>query len=134
MDTMTAILTRRSVRQWTDKPISDKSLAKILEAGRFSPSPLNSQAWHFTIVKNRQTIKTLSEHAHHGSFCQHAQVLIAVTVDRNADVDIWLNEHDQHIYSGVCAMQNMWLASWDMGIGTCWITLDEKTTRRLLHI
>ncbi len=31
-------------------------------------------------------------------------------------------------------MENMWLAAWDMGIGVCWITVDEKTTRSTLGI
>lgn len=134
MDTITAIKTRRSVRNFTDQQIPDDILQEILEAGRFSPSPLNSQPWHFIIVKNKDTISSLMPKAQHGSFLTQANVVVVVTVDRQAKVDTWLSEHEQHVYSGACAIQNMWLAAWSLDVGGCWVTVDEKTTRGILSI
>lgn len=134
MDTQTAIITRRSVRAWTDQIIPEDLLQTILEAGRHSPSPLNSQAWKFTIIRKKETLQELMPTAQHASFVTMANILIVVTVDQAAEVDEWLSEHNQHIYSGVCALQNMWLSAWDKGVGGCWVTLDEKTTRRILDI
>ena len=122
------------MREWADKEIPQDVLLSILDMGRFAPSPLNSQPWHFTVVRNKETIHQLMEHAHHGSFLGHANVVVVVTVSQQAKVDEWLHEHEQHVYSGVCAMENMWLAAWDMGVGACWVTLNEQTTRELLHI
>jgi nitroreductase len=134
METLQAILTRRAVRKWTDQPVPDDLLLKILNAGRYSPSPLNSQAWHYTVVRNRDTIDALMKMAHHGSFLSLANVVIVVTVSKDAKVDGWLAEHEQHILSGACSMENMWLAAWDAGLGACWVTLDDATTRSLLAI
>jgi len=134
MDTLTAIKTRRATRNWMDKDVPKNVLLQILDAGRWAPSPLNSQPWHFIVIRNKNTIMTLTLQAHHGSFLNKANVIVAVTVDKQAKVDQWLSEHEQHIYSGVCAMQNMWLASWVLGLGVCWVTLDEKTTREVLQI
>lgn len=134
MQTLEAIKTRRAVRGWSDKEVADDTLQQILEAGRYAPSPLNSQPWHFTVIRNTNTIKKLMEKANHGSFLTAAKVVIVVTVSQEAKVDQWLSEHEQHIYSGVCAMENMWLAAWDMGLGVCWVTVDEKTTRELLGL
>lgn len=134
MQTYEAIQTRRAVREWSDQDIPEDTLQRVLEAGRSAPSPLNSQPWHFTVVRKKETIQKLMEHANHGSFLSLANTVIVVTVQKQAKVDEWLSEHEQHIYSGVCAMQNMWLAAWDMGLGVCWVTVDEKTTRSLLHI
>lgn len=134
MDTITAITTRRSVRAWTEQNIPEDLLQTILEAGRFSPSPLNSQGWKFTVIRDKESLKKLMPTAKHASFVTMANVLIVITVDKAAKVDEWLSEHKQHIYSGVCALQNMWLAAWDKGIGGCWVTVDEKTSRELLHI
>lgn len=134
MQTIEAIKTRRSVRGWNDKDISEEILLGILEAGRLAPSPLNSQPWHFTVVRDKEMINQLVKKAGHGSFLTTAKVVIVVTVSHEAKVDEWLSEHEQHIYSGVCAMENMWLAAWDAGVGSCWVTLDEKTTRALLAI
>jgi nitroreductase len=134
METLAAITTRRAVRQWDPRDIPGTVLHGILEAGRCAPSPLNSQPWHFTVVRKRDTIGKLMEHARHGSFLSHANVVIAVTVATQAEVDDWLAAHEQHLYCGVCAMQNMWLAAWDQGLGVCWVTLDEPRTRQLLGI
>lgn len=134
METLEAIKTRRAVRGWSEKDVTDESLQQVLEAGRYAPSPLNSQPWHFTVIRNADTIKKLMEKANHGSFLTAAKVVIVVTVSQKAKVDQWLSMHEQHIYSGVCAMENMWLAAWDMGLGVCWVTVDEKTTRELLGI
>lgn len=134
MQTIEAIKTRRAVRGWNEKDVSDETLQQILEAGRYAPSPLNSQPWHFTVIRSTDTIKKLMEKANHGSFLTSAKVIIVVTVQKQAKVDEWLSEHEQHIYSGVCAMENMWLAAWDLGLGVCWVTVDEKTTRELLGI
>ncbi len=73
-------------------------------------------------------------HAHHGSFLTKANVVIVVTVDKNAKVDEWLSEHEQHVFSGACAIENMWLAAWDLGLGGCWVTLDGKTAKEMLNI
>lgn len=134
MNTINAIKTRRAVRDWTDQEISAESLQTILEAGRWAPSPLNSHPWHFTVIKNNETLAKLSPQAHHGPFLSKANLAIVVTVDKNAKVDEWLSEHEQHLYSGACAIENMWFAAWDLGLGGCWITLDDKITRSLLAI
>jgi nitroreductase len=134
MQTLEAIKTRRAVRGWSEKDVAQDTLQQVLEAGRYAPSPLNSQPWHFTVIRNADTINKLMEHANHGSFLTQAKVVIVVTVLKQAKVDEWLAEHEQHIYSGVCAMENMWLAAWDMGLGACWVTVDEKTTRGLLGL
>ncbi len=134
MNTLDAIKTRRAVRSWTDQAVTDEQLTQILEAGRFAPSPLNSHPWHFTVLRSKKTMQQLMPDAKHGGFVTQANVVIVVTVDTKAKVDIWLSEHAQHIYSGACAIQNMWLAAWDMGLGACWVTLDEKATRKVLQI
>jgi nitroreductase len=134
MHTLEAIHTRRAVRKWSDTEVADDLVLQVLDAGHMSPSPLNSQPWHFTVVRNKETIAKLMEQAHHGSFLSLANVVIVVSVTQQAKVDEWLAEHEQHIFAGACAMQNMWLAAWDMGLGACWVTLNDKTTRALLDI
>ena len=69
--------------------------------------------------------------ARHGSFLTQVNVVIVVTVDKNAAIDTWLSEHQQHIVSGACTLQNMMLAGWDLGIVSCCVTLDSVTTHKL---
>lgn len=134
MNTLDAIKTRRAIRNWTNQAVSENILQQVLEAGRWAPSPLNSHPWTFIVINNRETIEKLMPQARHGSFLTKANVVIAVTVDKKAKVDEWLSEHEQHVYSGACAIQNMWLAAWELELGGCWVTLDEKSAREMLKI
>lgn len=134
MDTLIAIKTRRAVRSWTDQNIPDDVLSQVLDAGRWAPSPLNSHPWHFIVIRNKEAFDKLMPQAHHGTFLTKANVVIAVTVDKKAKVDEWLSENEQHVYSGACAIENMWLAAWDLGLGGCWVTLDEKSAKSVLSI
>ncbi len=134
MNTIKSILTRRTIRDWTNKYIKNEIILKILDAGRHAPSPLNSQPWHFIVVKKKNMVLELMKYANHGNFLSHAKVIIVVTVEKKARVDYWLSEHEQHLFSGACALQNMWLAAHDLGLGSCWVTLDESKTEKLLAI
>lgn len=134
INTLDAIKTRRAVREWSTKDVPEGLLSDVLQAGRWAPSPLNSHPWSFIVVRDKEKMLRLTPIAQHGSFLSTANVVIAVTVSKNAEVDEWLSEHQQHIYSGVCAIENMWLAAWDLGLGACWVTLDEKAARVLLAI
>jgi nitroreductase len=65
--TMKVIQDRRSIREWTDEPVSEQDLAMILEAGRLAPSGENAQPWRFIIVRDADTRKKLGALAGGGS-------------------------------------------------------------------
>lgn len=134
MDILELIKKRRAVRTFTDKALKEKDIETILQSGQYAPSPLNSQPWHFTLVRNKETLSTLAGKAHHASFLSEAQLLIIVTVDTGIEIDKWLKQHNQHLYSGAAAMQNMWLAAVALDIGCCWVTLDEAFTKEQISI
>jgi nitroreductase len=50
--TMKVIQERRSIREYTEEPVSEKDLAQILEAARWAPSGENAQPWRFVVVKD----------------------------------------------------------------------------------
>ena len=55
------ILTRRSIRRYENKDISEEVLHQILETGRQAPSAANRQPIHFVIVKDRDILKILCD-------------------------------------------------------------------------
>jgi nitroreductase len=65
--TIKVIQERRSIRDYTDEPISDQDLAMILEAARLAPSGENAQPWRFIIVKDAETRNKLGAIAGGGS-------------------------------------------------------------------
>jgi nitroreductase len=112
MDTFTCIRTRRETREYLDKPIPDASLLRILEAGRLAPSSKNSQPWHFIVIKNKATLNKISQLTPTGAHIARAPLAIAILMDSAK-----LPEVD-----GTRAIQNMVLAAWELGIGSCWVT------------
>jgi len=134
MNILELVKQRRAVRVYTDKVLKQKDIETILQAGQYAPSPLNSQPWHFTLIHNKNKLKILADKAQHASFFSQAQLLIIVTVDMGVDIDKWLKQHNQHLYSGAAAMQNMWLAAVALDIGCCWVTLDEAFTKKQISI
>lgn len=134
MNFLEAIKSRRAVRAWRDKHVSNEKLAKVLNAARFAPSPLNSQPWHLVVIRKKEILKKLATYAKHGPFISGANVVIVVCADKDVEIDQWLKQHHQHVYSVACAIENMWLAAWHLGLGACWVSLEEKNTRELLDI
>lgn len=65
--TMKVILDRRSIREFTDEPVSDQDLDMILEAARQAPSGENAQPWRFIIVKDETMRKKMGAIAGGGS-------------------------------------------------------------------
>jgi nitroreductase len=112
LDTFTCIRTRREIRDYLDKPISDEHLLKILEAGRVAPSSKNSQPWQFVVIKNKEALNKIAALTPTGSHIAKAPLAIALLMDGAKLPEI----------DGARAMQNMVLAAWDLGIGACWVT------------
>jgi len=65
--TLKVIQDRRSIREYTDEPVSDQDLDMILEAARQAPSGENAQPWRYVIVKDPETRKKMGAIAGGGS-------------------------------------------------------------------
>jgi nitroreductase len=60
VDTWEAIMSRRNVRAYADRPIAPEDLDRILEAGRRAPSASNRQMWDFIVCTDRPQLQELS--------------------------------------------------------------------------
>ncbi len=56
-----AIDTQRSLRRFTDEPVSEEAIRRLLESGRKAPSPTNSQPWAFIVIRDAETRRALAE-------------------------------------------------------------------------
>ena len=61
MNAIEAIMTRTSVRQFTDQPIGDDTLRTILKAGMSGPSCVNARDWSFIVVRDRDTLNRMAD-------------------------------------------------------------------------
>ncbi len=115
MDILQAIKERRSIRQYSQEPISEDQLNQILEAGRWAPSRGNSQPWKFIVLKDEQIRRELAEVIPTGKFLAQAPQGIAIVVDPK------VSKHPEQ--EGAAATQNVLLAAHSLGLGTCWISV-----------
>ena len=115
MDALQAIKERRSIRQYSQEPISEDQLNQILEAGRWAPSRGNSQPWKFIVLNDEEIRKEIAEVIPTGKFHAQAPQGIAIVVDPEA------SKHPEQ--EGAAAIQNILLAAHALGLGTCWISV-----------
>jgi nitroreductase len=126
MDVWTAVLTKRMVRQFADRPIEPDRLERIVDAGRHAGSSKNKQRWDFVVVQDRERCRRL---AAVGPFAGHvggaAAVVALVTPDPRAS-----NASLSIVWDLGQATENMMLAAWELGIGSCPATVYEPELAR----
>ena len=116
METLDAIKTRRSAREFTDKKVSKETIEQILEAGRWAPSGMNNQPWRFIVVSDKKTKDLLSKQTHNEDIIKKAPCTIAIFYDANSGYD-----RTKDVLSIGACVQNMLLASRSLGLGACWL-------------
>jgi nitroreductase len=129
MDVWQAVRSKRMVRHFEDRPIDPAQLERILDAGRHAASSKNLQRWDFVVIEDRAR---LGELAGVGPFAGHlaraaAAVALVVPDPRSADSPLSV------MWDLGLAAENMMLAAWELGIGSCPATVyDHDLARRLL--
>jgi nitroreductase len=129
MQTWDAIQSRRNVRSFTDRPIPEADLDRILEAGRRSPSSQNWQPWDFVLVTDREQLRELAG-VWRGAAHVAGSAATIVVVGPVAD-----NEFHRAQFDLGQATMAMTLAAADLGIGSCHAGVtDLQRARELLGL
>jgi nitroreductase len=130
MQVYDALKSNRSIRQFTDQPVERAQIEQIVNAGRLSGSAKNQQPWTFVIVTEPATLQALSMC---GPWCAHlagAAFAVVMVVEDLHQPPTLTTPFDLGRTS-----QNMILAAWDQGIGSCMATIyDQDYARTVLHI
>jgi len=112
-----AIKSRRSIRKYTDDPVSREELTAILEAGRWAPSGLNNQPCRFLVVmagdSRQEALAGCTKYSH---IIMAAKVLVVVFLDKSK----MYHPLKDHQTAGAC-IQNMLLAIHALGLGGVWL-------------
>lgn len=138
MDLLQALYQRRSVRQYTDQPIARDTIDTLIQAAVQAPSAMNSQPWSFVILQGAAQLKALSDAAKAYLLTLLEQVPPLQKYKdalENPGYNIFYGTSTLVIICGSpasphsvedCSMaaQNLMLAAYGMGLGTCWIGLS----------
>ena len=131
MEINEAIKNRRSIRKFSNQPIDDSLIKKIIEAGSWAPSHCDTQAWRFIVVKNNQ-LKEKIVLAGGAPTIKNASMGILVLYENISDN----LEYQDYIQSSAAAIQNMLLTAHSLGLGSCWICHlpSKRTLRKIFSI
>lgn len=115
-----AILSRHSIRKFTDTEIPEEILAMILKCGYHAPSGHNMQTWKFTVLTKKEDLESLKAAVEIGARenkinvygWENPKVMILISND---------NRNPNGCQDASCAAENMLLASHSYGLGAVWL-------------
>ena len=138
------LVSRQSVRAYTDKPVEPEKLTRCLEAARMAPSACNAQPWKFIVVIDPQLKEQVAKYTKSGSlgqmnqFTAQAPVLVVIVRDSpnlSSRIGTLLKDKPYTLMDiGIVALQFCLQATFE-DLGTCILGwFDEKKVKELLHI
>ena len=147
MDTCEALLTRRSIRRYKADPIPEDVLKEILEAGLSAPSAINLQHWYFVAVQDPDALEEVRQimggvvekftpvleqrFARHPEQVGITNKFLSTLGGAPVGVRVCLlkdnfPDRDGAMQSVSAAIENILLAAWDKGVGSCWLSAPQR--------
>ena len=124
MQTLEAIYTRRSIREYTDAKVPDEIIIEIIKAAMYAPSARNYQPWHFVVITDREILHKIPTVHPYAEMLYKAPLAILVCGD------LVLENNEKYIAVDCsAATQNLLLAAHDFGLGAVWLGLYPRTDR-----
>jgi nitroreductase len=121
---MQAILTRRSIRQYTPESVPDDVITEILQAAMSAPSAGNQQPWQFVVIADRRVRQEIPTFHPYAQMVREAPVAIVVCGDTR------LQTHEGYwVQDCAAATQNILLAAHAKGLGAVWVGIYPKEER-----
>lgn len=115
MDAYEALITRRSIRKYLDRPVPAEAMEKILEAAMQAPSAVDTQPWHFVVIDDVNLLREIPSVHQYAKMALHAPCAILVCADPEL-------AHGPGYVPQDCsaATQNILLAAHALGLGAVW--------------
>lgn len=124
METYQAIISRRSIRKFTNEPIEKNIIEKLIKAGMYAPSARNMQSWHFVLITERELLNKIPAAHPYAQMCTEAQAAIIVCGDLTIE-----ESAEYNAINCSAATQNILLAAYDLGIGSVWLGVYPRKDR-----
>lgn len=112
------IMTRTSIRSFTDQAVADETIETLLRAGMAAPTAVNLQPWHFVVVNERAKLDELAGSNRHGDMLRQAPLAIVVC----GNMEKAMQGPGQAFWIQDCsaATENILLAAHALGLGAVW--------------
>lgn len=132
-ETLNSIRNRRCIRSYKEEQVKDSDLEAVLEAGKYAPSAVNQQSWHFTVIQNKEVLRRMEQEikvqfakSPNPRFQQMASDE-NFRVMYNAPTVILVSGDEKAIAPNAdcaAAMENMMLAAESLNLATCWVNMS----------
>ncbi len=116
MDALSCLRTRRSIRRYTEEPVTDEELRTLLDAAFCAPSACNFRPCDFVVVRSQQTREALADASVYAKMLPNAPLLLVVCGDtqKQALRELLVNDVS-------AAVENILLAAHAIGLGAVWL-------------
>lgn len=121
------IMTRTSVRSYSDRTVTDEQIDTLLRAAMAAPTAGNKQPWRFVVIRDKESLDYISENFRTMKMMADAQAAVVVCGDttstfKGEGVDYWIQDSS-------AATENLLLAAHAMGLGAVWCGVYPLTER-----
>ena len=128
------IMTRTSIRDYTDQTISTDTIETLLRAGMAAPTAVNKQPWHFVVVNKKEKLTELASTNPYAKMLEKAPLAIVVCGDMSKALtgdarEFWVQDCS-------AATENILLAAHALGLGAVWTGLypDEERVKAVSEV
>jgi nitroreductase len=137
MELKEAILARKSIRNFLDKPVDESHIRAILELAIRAPSGGNAQPWIIHVIRDAKVRQKLVKVAHGQTFVGQAPVDLVVCIDCQRTLSTY-GQRGLELYSiqdTAALIEHILLLAVDRGLGTCWVgAFDESACSQVLSL
>ena len=118
METIEAILTRKSVRKFEDKEVEQDKIDILLKAAMAAPSGVNLQPWKFLVIKDKDKKEAVKKILPFGKYDSPLIIIPCVK-----DLSTIPFNHDLAYCDLSAATENILLTAHDLGLGAVWCAI-----------
>lgn len=124
MDAMQCLMTRRSIRKFSEKKVEDNDIAELLSAAMHAPSAKNRQPWHFVVINDKEVLGEIESKHPYASMLKTAKAAIAVCADEKLvkSVGYWPMDCAN-------ATMNILIGAHAKGLGAVWVSVHPVEER-----
>ena len=132
MELKEVLLKRRSVRKFTEEPVSDEMIQELLHAAMSGPSACNKRPWAFYVVTNPEKLEELKGASRFTKMSAKLAIIVCGDLEKALPMEManyWIQDCS-------AAIENILLRVTDLGLGAVWCGIypQERAAERVKEI
>ena len=124
MEAYEAIITRRSIRKYTNQQVNDELIHKILLAGMLAPSAHDHRPWQFIVITAKEKLLAIPRFHPYAEMLKQAPLAIVICGDKKFEKSL-----EYILLDCAAATENMLVAAHALGLGSVWLAVYPRQER-----